>query len=267
MSRKIRFVNIVAEEAAGPLNKLIKSVLDKTILQDTTYDIVSISPAMTKTSDFKYECFAYRNHVGIVSCVEQAEKEGFDGCVVLCFFDPAIRYARQLVKIPVFGLGESTLHLACMMGYRYAIISLNEKEMIPTIEEEIRSYGLGERAIKNPVRLLSMSTKDVFKKGLGGNTHEVISDVIMVAKEAVNDGAEVIVIGCAGLGPMCTSLNVSSIEERKIPILDCLTVTTKSVEMMIDIMKKTGVPVVSRGSFYSMPHKNDIDRINRMFCK
>ena len=166
MSRKIRFINIIAADAAGPLNKLIKSVLDNIVMKDTTYDIVSISPALSKTNDFKYECFAYRNHMGIIRCVEQAEIEGFDGCIVLCFFDPAIRYARQLVNIPVFGLGESTLHLACMMGYRYAIISLNEKEMIPTIEEEIKTYGLGERAIRNPVRLLSMSTKDVIYEGI-----------------------------------------------------------------------------------------------------
>ena len=91
MARKIRFINIVAEEAAGPLNALIKKVLDKIIMPDTTYDIVSIRPAMRETADFKYECFAFHNFSGIVNSVEQAEKEGFDACVVLCFFDPAIR--------------------------------------------------------------------------------------------------------------------------------------------------------------------------------
>ena len=104
-------------------------------------------------------------------------------------------------------------------------------------------------------------------KGLSGSTHEVISDIIMISKEAIKDGAEVIVIGCAGLGPCGTSLNVSSIEERTIPILDCLTVTTKSVEMMIELNKIIGLPVVSRSNFYSKPPGNDIDRINRIFIR
>jgi allantoin racemase len=73
------------------------------------------------------------NDAQILKSLIAAEQEGFDGISIACFLDPALDEARQLLTIPVTGLAESSLHLACMMGNKFAIITSSDR-FIPAIE-------------------------------------------------------------------------------------------------------------------------------------
>src|SRR5262249_45794529 len=45
----------------------------------------------------------------------RAEKEGYDAFVLGNIFDPGLHELRELLNIPVLGLCESSVHVACLM--------------------------------------------------------------------------------------------------------------------------------------------------------
>ena len=51
---------------------------------------------------------------GVLNKIIQAADQGYDAVAIGCFLDPAMQEAREVVPIPVFGLGETSMLLACM---------------------------------------------------------------------------------------------------------------------------------------------------------
>jgi Asp/Glu/hydantoin racemase len=76
------------------------------------------------------------NDVEIVRNMLNAEKEGFDGVVDSCFFDPALQVAKSLINIPVVGPREACMHMAAMMRGKFAIIT-SEPSYIPSMSEAV----------------------------------------------------------------------------------------------------------------------------------
>lgn len=102
--------------------------------------------------------------------------------------------------MPTIGLGESAIHLACSLGRRFGVVTANKPPVISEIEDEIRFYGLRGRVIARPVRGISMPSREVFTKGLQ-NPKIVAENILQKAKERVEEGASVVIVGCNGLAP------------------------------------------------------------------
>ena len=59
---------------------------------------------------------------------------------------PQVAFLREAhqAEIPVLGLCESALHVACMMGASFSLVTINEK-FTPRIVENVMRYGLKDR--------------------------------------------------------------------------------------------------------------------------
>ncbi|CAN7598444.1 aspartate/glutamate racemase family protein [Aminobacter aminovorans] len=79
----------------------------------------------------------------ILEAVRQAEKDGVDAVTLDCCVDPVLRAARETVRIPVLAPLHSGLHVASMLGYRIAVLSMRNGQ--PAIEEHIRAYGFDHK--------------------------------------------------------------------------------------------------------------------------
>jgi Asp/Glu/hydantoin racemase len=55
----------------------------------------------------------------ILDSVLDAQAQGFDAVAIGNILDPGLREARSMVDIPVLGLGETSMLIACMMGSRF----------------------------------------------------------------------------------------------------------------------------------------------------
>ena len=73
----------------------------------------------------------------------QGRKEGCDGVSISCL-DPMLSEARQLLKIPVVSLSEASMHLAFLMGSKFAIIT-KEEHFVPAMEAQIFRYVSGSQ--------------------------------------------------------------------------------------------------------------------------
>ena len=74
----------------------------------------------------------------------KAEQQGFDAYVIGTTNEAGLTECREVLNIPVIGMIEASVHVACVMGRNFALIAPNEK-MIPHFEEQIARYGLKER--------------------------------------------------------------------------------------------------------------------------
>src|SRR5262245_14676230 len=83
----------------------------------------------TGTIEAMHDEYLYSPHM--LEMVVQAEREGFDAVVPGCFGDPGIDAARELVRIPVVGAGESSMLVAAQLGYAFSIITVLESVIRP----------------------------------------------------------------------------------------------------------------------------------------
>jgi Asp/Glu/hydantoin racemase len=64
--------------------------------------------------------------------------------IVACFSDPGLAAVRELFDFPVVGIAEAAFHAACMLGGRFAVVTVSDR-VAPVISELADAYGLGSR--------------------------------------------------------------------------------------------------------------------------
>ena len=71
--------------------------------------------------------------------------DDIDGFVFACYSDhPVIYAAREVTEKPVVGIAEASMHMACMLGHRFSVVTTND-EWEPLLWDAVRHYGLESR--------------------------------------------------------------------------------------------------------------------------
>jgi len=261
---KLCYVNITTEDSSRPYLSLVERVFLKVASSGTEIKVKSVKQGLDRVFPISSSYFDLLNKKEIIERLIEADKEGYDAAIVGCFLDPGVREAREIVNIPVIGVGEPTLYFAQLLGNKFAIVTVNDIKVIREIEIKLKIYGVEGRLIPNGVRPISTPTMRVFTDGM--EKPEIIaSDILEKAKKCVEDGAEVVIVGCNGLGPLCTISNVIEVKDTHVPILDCVSVATKVAETLVELSRKLKMPPISRAGFYSMPRKKDVERVRGIF--
>ncbi len=169
--------------------------------------------------------------------VRWAEAEGYDAAIIACFSDPGLEPAREAANILVLGIEQTTLAVATMLGHTYSILTPLSTR-IPSKEQDVRRFRLDPACAS--VRALDLSVAQT--EADPGLTKRRVKDVSRLAIE--QDGAEVIILGCAGMVGYADELE----RELGIVVLDPTTVTFKLAEAMTE----TGVRH-SKRALYASP--------------
>lgn len=153
--------------------------------------------------------------------VNQANLEGFDAVVLAAFCDPGLEALKEISNIPVFGLEEASFSVALMLGNKFGI--LTEKKHKEAVKaREVRKHGLESRFAS--VRALNMGVVEI-----ASDPQKVKETGIAVARRMIEeDGAEVIIMGCASMAGYSEELHAI----LKVPIIDPVAVTFKMVEAL-----------------------------------
>jgi allantoin racemase len=114
-----------------------------------------------------------------------------DAFVIACYSDPGLYVCREATPQPVFGINEASVLTALARGDRFGVIAIGQRSIRRHVRY-LRQMGLDARFAGE--RPLNMS---VAETAAGGRT---LDRMIEVGRELRDeDGADVIVMGCAGM--------------------------------------------------------------------
>jgi len=190
-------------------------------------EVVAVSPERGPLTieDYYDEALAT---VGVMEEVKKGQTEGFDGYITACFGDPGLYQSREISDAPVIGIAEASLFMACMLGYKFSIISILERFKGP-MEELVRKYGLESRCAS--VRCTNVAVAEFERDKSKGE-----DALLKAGKQAVEiDGAEVLCLGCAGMVGFDEELE----NELGVPVIDPVIAAVKMLERIIDCGRKT----------------------------
>ena len=111
---------------------------------DTEIHVAGITEIGGVGDQFRY--LEYLETGEVLKNVHRAVREGYDAFLIGNIADPGLREAREIADIPVLGLCELAMHMACMMGANFSFVTINEK-FTPRIVENVDRYGLRERFV------------------------------------------------------------------------------------------------------------------------
>ena len=140
---------------------------------------------------------------GMLRLIREYEAQ-FDAFVIACHCDPNLDLCKEVTAKPVVGIGEASMKMASMLGHRFSVLSTSP-DSVPNKQALVHRYGLDSslasvRAPKNPAPDLEDSAL-----------------FLQLGREALQeDGAEVLVLGCAGLCGLGEVLQA----ELGVPVLD-----------------------------------------------
>jgi Asp/Glu/hydantoin racemase len=113
--------------------------------------------------------------------------------VIACFSDPGIHSLRELARKPVLGIAECSILTALTIGQKFGVIAILQQS-IARHARYIAALGVRDRlAGELPVGLGVTELVDA------GKTYE---RMVETGKKLRDDhGADVVVMGCAGMAP------------------------------------------------------------------
>jgi allantoin racemase len=166
---------------------------------------------------------AYDEVVAAYVTMEELKRleDQYDAFVIGCFADPGLAAAREVIKVPVVGLCEASLHTACLNGGLFSIISSCGSDDIYAFIETVKRYGL--RELLASVRYLGT--------GVNGVSESIMDEIKTKIRQCVSeDGARTVILGCAafaGFGDMLT-------KELGIPVIDGIKASIYFAKMMVE---------------------------------
>lgn len=120
----------------------------------------------------------------------EAEAPTAAAFVIACFSDPGLHAAREVTRRPVFGIAEAGIATALNLGQQVGIISILAGS-VPRHTRYIRSMALEARVAADlPVG---------FGVGELADEQQVFGRMAEVGEQLKARGADVIVMGCAGM--------------------------------------------------------------------
>ncbi len=145
-----------------------------------------------------------------------------DAVVLAGFGNVGVYALKEVLDIPVLSVSETTQYIACLLGHKYTVIA-HLSQFIPYQEDLVHLYRLDQKCAS--VRSVEMNVERacVERTETLRQLKEQIQEIIK------SDGAEVIILGCAGLCGYDEELQALV----GIPVLDPVTVTVKTAEMFV----------------------------------
>jgi allantoin racemase len=175
----------------------------------------------------------------MLELVRAAEGRGIDAVVIACFSDPGLDAARELTGLPVVGIQEASMHLVAQIAYRFSILT-TLKHWVPVRERAALVAGLERRLASCPV--LALPVLDTV-----ADRERVVERLIVVGRRAVEeDGAEALILGCAGLGDLAPRVQ----RALGVPIVDPNAAALKLAEALVDLGLSH-----SKAGLYSSPDR------------
>ena len=258
---KLWYQSMSRQKAWGEYNAALRRILDAVKDPGTQIDVHGITKIGGTTPQYHYLDFLETGEV--LENVQTAVKRGYDAFLVGNVGDPGLQAAREIANIPVLGLGETSVHLACMMGRSFSLVTINDK-FTQRIVDNIDRYGLsGRLAAVSRMKVERLLNLDAGFRDPAARK-SIVAQFMKAADANIDAGAEVIIP--AG-GVVMALLADAGIHDagRGTPILNGITALVKSAEAVVKLNRIMGGRFTSKRLFYAPPGPDQIDEIRKFY--
>ncbi|MFT4183092.1 MAG: aspartate/glutamate racemase family protein [Rhizobium sp.] len=170
---------------------------------------------------------------GLLSELKEQRALGYDAAIISCFDDTGLEAARAFSNVPVLGLCESAVVTAGLLAQRFTVVTTLERSRV-LIDNLVRHYGMGARARVRASDIAVLELED----GASGAIGKLRAEIERALDE---DGAEAIVLGCAGMADLARELQ----EIYGVPVIDGVAAAVKQAEALVSL----GLSTSKRGSY------------------
>lgn len=182
--------------------------------------IESTSPAMGPASIESHYDEAL-SVPGVLAEVAEGERSGVDGYVLACFGDPGLDAARELAAGPVVGIAEAAMRTATYLGRTFTVVTTLARTR-GRAWDLVERYGVtkfcaGVHDVDIPVLELDQDP----------DTLEKLTEAC--ASALARDGADAVVLGCAGMADLCADLT----KALGAPVVDGVRAATLQVQSLV----------------------------------
>lgn len=147
--------------------------------------------------------------------VRKAEEEGCDAVIIGCAGDPGLYGARELVDIPVVGVGETAMLFAIGLGRRFSII-IPEKVLKGLLLTNVIKYGFASHLASVRCFEEEMNVRRLRKYVASREMQTLKRAVTEAGKKAIEfDEADALVLGCATLADVADDVSA----ELEVPVI------------------------------------------------
>jgi allantoin racemase len=232
---------------SGGYGQALEKIISAASANGTTVDIRGLSPHRAVADQYRYLEFLDTQEV--LENGLQAEKDGYDAFLLGNIFQPGLHELREVLNIPVLGLAECTVQMACLMGPSFSIINVNPK-FNRRIVESIKLQGLESRMVS--VEMMSVERPGVFDEALSNaeTRSSIAAQFIETSRLALDKGAEVLIP--AGGSLMAVLSEAGLFEVDGAPVLNGITALVKTAEMAVQMRQLTG-SFTSKRLMYAPP--------------
>ncbi|MEV5609234.1 aspartate/glutamate racemase family protein [Streptomyces sp. NPDC052225] len=165
---------------------------------------------------------SYLSAAAVLDALRTYDGEPYDAVVMAGFGEHGREGARELVGVPVVDITEAAAHLACLLGRRYGVVTTLDRSC-GQIEDSLLTAGVGAHCAA------------VAGTGLGvlelDDPARVEEAFVTAARKVLAAGAEVLVLGCAGM----TGLERTVSARLGVPVVDGVAAAVRLAESLVGL--------------------------------
>jgi allantoin racemase len=167
---------------------------------------------------------SYLSAAAVIDLLRTYEGPAYDAVVMAGFGEHGREGVRELVDVPVVDITEAAAHLACLLGRRYGVVTTLERSC-GQIEDSLELAGVGRNCaavVGTGLSVLELGDADPARTEAA---------FLAAAERACAAGAEVLVLGCAGM----TGLQRAVGEKLGLPVVDGVGAAVKLAESLVGL--------------------------------
>ena len=251
---KLWYQSMSRQTEWGGYPRVLREILNAVKDPGTEIHAAGITEIGGTGDQFRY--LEYLETGEVLKNVHKAVREGYDAFLIGNIADPGLREAREIANIPVLGLCESAMHIACMMGANFSFVTINEK-FTPRVVENVDRAGLRHRF----AGASRMKIERITDLGVGFEPGEAQDRIIAqfndAAKKNTDNGAEVVIAAGGVVMAMLAQAGIHQTTDG-VPILNGITNLVKLGEAAVKIDKIMGGRFTSKKFLYAPPPPDQI---------
>lgn len=135
----------------------------------------------------------YEYQLASFACIRylQNTSNQYDGILLACYGDPGIYAMKEQLAIPVIGIAEASIATALLVGRTFGLLVATEKS-VRMMEALLNDYMLQARCVK--IEPINIQVAEIEK-----DKEKSFNALKQKAQFLIDAGAEVVILGCAGM--------------------------------------------------------------------